>query len=110
MAAAVQISNIAGTQYSGAYDKGGTIPAGSYGIAGERGPEIIQGPASVVSRKETAALLRGEGRGQQQPSEVNIRVLPVFDQSTLEDMLTSSDAMERVVVHHITRNRRRLGL
>ena len=29
------------------HDKGGTIPAGQYGIVGEIGPELVRGPASV---------------------------------------------------------------
>ncbi len=43
--------------YSGAYDNGGTIPAGSWGIVGEYAPEIVHGPAKVISRKDTAKLL-----------------------------------------------------
>lgn len=40
------------------HDKGGSIPAGGLGIVGEYGPEIIQGPANVTSRKQTADLAR----------------------------------------------------
>lgn len=40
------------------YDKGGKIPSGQLGIVGEYGPEIIQGPANVTSRKQTADLAR----------------------------------------------------
>lgn len=39
------------------HDKGGNIPAGQYGIVGEIGPELVRGPASVTSRKDTADLL-----------------------------------------------------
>jgi len=53
------VSNIASINYAGAYDKGGDIPSGSWGIAGENGPEVIQGPAHVTSTKATAALLGG---------------------------------------------------
>jgi len=41
------------------FDKGGNIPGGQFGIVGERGPELVQGPASVTSRKDTAAMLGG---------------------------------------------------
>jgi hypothetical protein len=54
------LATIAGTNYSGSYDKGGFIPAGRWGIAGERGPEIVQGPAQVTSRRETAQMLGGQ--------------------------------------------------
>ena len=40
------------------YDKGGKIPSGQLGIVGEYGPELIQGPATVTSRKQTADLAR----------------------------------------------------
>ena len=40
------------------HDKGGFIGAGKMGIVGEYGPEIVRGPASVTSRRETADLAR----------------------------------------------------
>lgn len=46
--------------YSGAYDKGGEIPSGKWGIVGEIGPEIVQGPAKVTGRKETAKMMSGK--------------------------------------------------
>ena len=57
------ISQINSAAYSGVYDKGGDIPMGKWGIAGENGPEIIQGPAHVTSTKDTAKLLGGAGGG-----------------------------------------------
>ncbi len=50
------------------HDKGGQIKAGEWGIVGEYGPELVQGPMSVTSRKETAELARsaingGSGNG-----------------------------------------------
>ncbi|MEK9498998.1 phage tail tape measure protein [Photorhabdus sp. P32] len=41
---------------AGGFDKGGYIPTGKIGIVGEYGPEIINGPARVTSRRQTAAL------------------------------------------------------
>ena len=38
------------------HDKGGRIPAGGLGIVGEYGPEVIEGPANVTSRRRTAAM------------------------------------------------------
>ena len=36
------------------HDKGGQLKAGEWGIVGEYGPELVQGPMSITSRKETA--------------------------------------------------------
>jgi hypothetical protein len=38
---------------------GGSIPAGGFGIVGEAGPEIVNGPASITSAKDTAAMMGG---------------------------------------------------
>lgn len=43
-------------KYAGAYDSGGHIPRGQWGIVGENGPEVVNGPANVTGRKSTAAL------------------------------------------------------
>lgn len=43
------------------HDKGGTIAPGQYGIVGEIGPELVRGPATVTSRKDTADLLSRNG-------------------------------------------------
>lgn len=40
------------------HDHGGNIPAGRVGIVGEFGPELVTGPATVTSRRETADLAR----------------------------------------------------
>lgn len=45
------------------HDKGGYIGAGKLGIVGEYGPELVQGPATVTSRKETAAMARASLSG-----------------------------------------------
>ncbi|HGN0034416.1 TPA: phage tail tape measure protein, partial [Proteus mirabilis] len=44
------------SNFAGMYDSGGYIPRGKFGIAGENGPEIIEGPANITSRKHTAML------------------------------------------------------
>lgn len=48
--------NSSGGSFAGVYDSGGYIPRGQVGIAGENGPELINGPAYVTSRRRTAAL------------------------------------------------------
>ena len=48
--------------FAGMYDNGGYIPSGKFGIAGENGPEVVGGPAYVLSRAKTrsiAALMAG---------------------------------------------------
>ncbi|ELY3538377.1 phage tail tape measure protein [Cronobacter sakazakii] len=42
--------------FAGMYDDGGAIPRGQFGVVGENGPEIVNGPANVTSRRRTAAL------------------------------------------------------
>lgn len=56
------ISTLRGSNFSGAYDEGGQIAAGKWGIVGENGPEIVRGPASVTGRELTARHM-GEGGG-----------------------------------------------
>ena len=48
-----------GGLFAGFFNQGGTIPAGKIGIAGENGPEIIKGPGSVISTRNTAEMLGG---------------------------------------------------
>lgn len=42
--------------FAGMFDSGGIIPAGQFGIVGERGPELVNGPARVTGRKQTAVM------------------------------------------------------
>jgi len=48
------------TFFAGLFDKGGYIPAGQFGIAGEKGPEIVNGPARITSTDETARMMQGK--------------------------------------------------
>lgn len=76
LVAALSIGQLAGGgsggsgNYAGAYDKGGVIPHGQYGIVGEYGPEIVQGPAHVTGREATAKKLSGGSE------EYNITLAP----------------------------------
>ena len=45
------------------HDRGGRIAAGKIGIVGEFGPELVTGPATVTSRKDTADLARSALNG-----------------------------------------------
>lgn len=47
--------------FAGYHDNGGYIPGGQFGIVGEYGPEIVNGPANITSRRQTAALAAATG-------------------------------------------------
>ena len=51
-----------GSLFAGMFNKGGYIPSGQFGIAGEAGPEIVNGPANITSTKDTAGLMGGSSR------------------------------------------------
>ncbi len=48
-----------GGLFAGFFNNGGSIPAGKIGIAGENGPEIIRGPGTVISTRDSAQMLGG---------------------------------------------------
>lgn len=50
-----------GSLFDGFFDTGGRISSGKFGIVGEKGPEIVTGPANVIGRRETAEMLSGMG-------------------------------------------------
>jgi hypothetical protein len=95
------LETINGTNFSGAYDKGGMIPAGKVGLVGEYGPELVQGPANVTGRKETAEMLRSDQNAT--APVVNLRAINVLDPSVLDDYI-GSDRGEEVIVNVIRNN------
>lgn len=48
-----------GGLFAGFFNNGGTIPAGKIGIVGESGPEIVRGPGTVISTRDSAEMLGG---------------------------------------------------
>lgn len=64
------IGTVIGTSIAGLFDRGGMVPSGKYGIVGERGPELVKGPAIVTSRQQTAGMAGSRGAGNQ----VNVTV------------------------------------
>lgn len=64
------IGTVIGTGIAGLFDRGGMVPSGKYGIVGERGPELVKGPAIVTSRQQTAGMAGSRGTGNQ----VNVTV------------------------------------
>jgi len=49
-----------GKAFAGLFGQGGMIPRGKFGIVGERGPEIVTGPAHVTSRADTQRAMAGQ--------------------------------------------------
>lgn len=47
------------SSFAGFFDTGGMIGAGQFGIVGEKGPEIVSGPAMITSRNDTARMMGG---------------------------------------------------
>jgi len=64
-----------GGLFSGFFANGGTIPAGHVGIAGEAGPELIQGPANIVPSRQIEAALGAGSSGR----NVSITHAPVLN-------------------------------
>ena len=70
-AGAAQIANIKSQQYQGEYAHGGMISAGSFGMVGEAGPELVKGPALVTSARTTADHHERPGAGKQVEIQVH---------------------------------------
>ena len=105
------IGQISSVSYAGAFDKGGIIPSGKWGIVGEYGPEIVNGPANVTSREKTAEILRGAS--QQAPVQVaaptvNVKNVNVLDPQIVGDYLSTANG-EKLVMNVVQKNRRALA-
>lgn len=66
------LSQLSSANYAGAYDDGGYIPSGKVGIVGERGPELVRGPANVTSRVDTARMASGASQGSGDTRIINV--------------------------------------
>lgn len=101
------LAQINGANFAGAYDKGGNIPAGKIGLVGEYGPELIEGPAKVTSRAETAKMLKGGGEGassQPMAPVLNLKQVNAFDTGVIGDYLSTA-AGEELLMNVVHRNR-----
>ena len=67
-----------GDLFAGLFDKGGLIPGGKFGIAGENGPELINGPARVTSTAATADILNGRNN---KPTQVTYNINAIDSRS-----------------------------
>ena len=100
--AIAMVGNIVSTISSvSMHDKGGTIPAGQYGIVGEIGPELVRGPASVTSRKDTADLLSQRG-------ESNI-VVNLIEDASRAGQVEKEDTDEATIIQVCVANIHRGG-
>lgn len=83
------------------YDKGGEIKAGELGIVGEYGPELIQGPATVTSRKDTADILNNRNQS-------NI-VVNLIEDNEKAGTVTENATDEETIIDIFVSNIRRGG-
>lgn len=98
------VNTIKGANYAGAYDDGGRIPAGKIGLVGEYGPEFVQGPAMVTSRKDTRRMIEKATKSNGDAAQPrNIRIVNAFDVSAVGDYI-GSDEGEEVILNVIRRN------
>lgn len=81
------------------HDKGGFIKPGELGIVGEYGPELIEGPASVTSRRKTADLARSALTAQEStsPSYANVVINLYESQDKAGTVETSEDDESRII-------------
>ena len=103
---AAGIAKVTAVNFAGAYDKGGHIPAGKFGLVGEYGPEFINGPANVTSRKDTTKMLEQASQKTEAapPPQVNVKNIIVQDPSIVGDYLETSDDAERQIMNIVRRN------
>lgn len=79
------------------YDKGGFIKSGEFGIVGEVGPELVQGPAQVTSRKDTAELLS-------QKNAITVNLIENSERAgTVEESGTDDENIINIFVSNIRR-------
>lgn len=79
------------------YDRGGYIKPGEFGIVGEVGPELVQGPAQVTSRKDTAELLSKK-------NAITVNLIENSDRAgTVEESGTDEESIINIFVSNIRR-------
>lgn len=86
-----------GAGFAGAFDNGGSIGSGQWGIVGERGPEIVSGPAMVTSRADTAKQMGGE-------VQVNVYAPEGSDVRTEERQTPGGRSIDVIIDETVARN------
>lgn len=81
-----------GALLAGAFDNGGYIPDGKFGIVGEYGPEIIQGPVAVTGRKTTEDIISSAASNKESMKSS----MPSNDQS----QMNATEVKSEVHNHH----------
>lgn len=98
-------------EYSGAYDKGGYIPTGKFGLVGEIGPEFVNGPAHVTGREETARMLGGGGDSVTIAPVINVTYTSESDSETSEnDAHVMASTIRAIVIDTIRDQQRPNGV
>lgn len=93
-----QIAKIKSTQYQGAFEHGGMISANGYGLVGEAGPELVQGPAMVTSARTTAD--KGSSKPQNTVT-VNVFTLPGQTAETKETTDPNGNKQIEVIIKKV---------
>lgn len=83
-----------GNLFAGLFAEGGRIPGGKYGIVGERGPELVRGPAHVIGTDETASMMGGGGGITQVTYNIS-----AVDSRSFKDLVASDPAF----IYNVTR-------
>lgn len=87
------IRAIKSVSYGGAYASGGFIESGQVGLVGERGPELVTGPAQVTSRAQTISEMK--------KTKTSISVMNFFDEATFKNMVSKEIASNKEVIINI---------
>lgn len=98
------IATVAGQAIAGMFDQGGLIPAGKSGIVGEFGPELVNGPAIVTSRKATMDKVNSATGGSGGSSE-----RPVLNQNFFLNGTGVGDAQLKRMLEDSARSGARMG-
>lgn len=91
------------------HDKGGQLKAGEWGIVGEYGPELVQGPMSITSRKETAELARSAVSGNGSYTSGSPVVVNLFESTEKAGIVETRDDDETRIVDIFVSNIRHGG-
>src|SRR5690625_1144650 len=83
-----QMGGFLGNLFAGFFATGGNIPAGQFGIAGEAGPELITGPATVTPMKGGGGLVLNQEIINNTGAEV----------TTEQDRTPNGEALQRIII------------
>lgn len=88
-----------GSFFGGFFADGGSLGANKFGIVGEAGPEIITGPARIMSNEDSF------GSGAQMPG-VNITIQAIDTQTGTEFLLDNKKQIEGIIQNAYNRRGR----